>query len=185
MIELHRQIEAKNRLLEELALTDSLTGLPNRRAIEDWAVRQVSGADRHGFDFWVVMADLDHFKSINDTFGHEAGDSVLKKFARIIKSNSRLCDICARIGGEEFLIIFTHTDEKGAMLAIERIRKELESEKFGFASGETKVTASFGMTKLYRHQAQDFPRLLAQADAALYLAKRHGRNRIELAVAPA
>src|SRR5690242_8881099 len=130
IIELHRQIEAKNRLLEELALTDSLTGLPNRRAIEDWAVRQVSGADRHGFDFWIVMADIDHFKAVNDAYGHEAGDSVLKRFARIIKSNSRLCDICARIGGEEFLIILTHTNEEGALLAIERVRKQFESEKF-------------------------------------------------------
>lgn len=102
IIELHNQIEAKNRLLEDLALTDSLTGLPNRRVIEDWAVRQVSGADRYGFDFWVIMADIDHFKLVNDTYGHEAGDSVLKNFAQILKTNTRLCDVCARMGEKNF-----------------------------------------------------------------------------------
>jgi PleD family two-component response regulator len=103
IVELHRQLEAKNRLLEELALTDPLTGLPNRRAIEEWATRQLSGAARYGFSFLVVLADLDHFKAVNDTHGHDAGDAVLKKFAEILKTNSRRSDICGRIGGEEFL----------------------------------------------------------------------------------
>jgi two-component system cell cycle response regulator len=179
-IELHRQLEAKNRLLEDLALSDSLTGLPNRRVIEDWAARQLSGAARYGFDFWVIMADIDHFKVVNDTYGHEAGDTVLKRFAQILKTNTRLCDVCARIGGEEFLIILTHTNQEGAVLAIERIRKQLNSERFGFASGETTITASFGMANYCCHQAQDFIKLLAQADVALYSAKRNGRNRVEI-----
>src|SRR6266536_5461893 len=89
IVELHREIQGKNRLLEELALTDSLTGLPNRRAVEDWSIRQLSGAVRHSFSFWVVMADLDSFKSVNDTYGHEAGDSVLKKFAELLRANTR------------------------------------------------------------------------------------------------
>src|SRR5207302_1382123 len=99
IIELHREIQAKNRLLEELALTDPLTGIPNRRAIEDWGIRQINGAVRHGFTFWVVMADLDAFKSVNDTYGHEAGDVVLKKFADLLKANTRSSNICGRIGG--------------------------------------------------------------------------------------
>jgi two-component system cell cycle response regulator len=102
IVELHRQVQAKNRLLQELALTDALTGLPNRRAIEDWAVRQLRGAARHGFSFWAVLADLDHFKTVNDTYGHEAGDTVLKKFSEILRVNSRRSDICGRMGGEEF-----------------------------------------------------------------------------------
>src|SRR6266704_6192086 len=89
IVDLHREIQAKNRLLEELALTDSLTGLPNRRAIEDWAVRQLNGAVRHGVPFWVVMADLDSFKNVNDTHGHQAGDTVLKKFAELLRANTR------------------------------------------------------------------------------------------------
>ena len=80
IIDLHRQIDAKNKLLEEMAHSDPLTGLPNRRAIEDWAARQLRGAARHGFPYWVVLADLDSFKSINDTHGHAGGDALLQKF---------------------------------------------------------------------------------------------------------
>ncbi len=102
-VALHREIESKNRQLEQLVLTDGLTGMPNRRAVEEWAVRQLSGAMRHGFSFWAIMADLDNFKKINDTCGHSAGDAVLKKFGEILMDNIRRCDMCARIGGEEFL----------------------------------------------------------------------------------
>jgi two-component system cell cycle response regulator len=106
-VELHWEIEAKNRFLEQLALTDDLTGLPNRRAIEQWATKQLSGAVRHNFPFWVIMADLDEFKSVNDTYGHNAGDTVLKTFADILKVNTRRCDICGRLGGDEFVLVLT------------------------------------------------------------------------------
>lgn len=95
--ELHRQLQAKTLLLEELAQTDSLTGLPNRRVIEDWTKRELCGAERHGFGLWLVMADLDHFKSINDTYGHEAGDLVLKRFAEILRRNTRSSNLCGRM----------------------------------------------------------------------------------------
>jgi len=108
IVELHRNIERQNLLLRELALTDSLTGLPNRRAVEEWSTRQLSAAARHGFSFWIAMADVDHFKSVNDTYGHDAGDEVLKKVAQILKSRSRSSDICGRMGGEEFIFILTH-----------------------------------------------------------------------------
>ena len=183
IVELHRQLEAKNRLLEELALTDSLTGLPNRRAIEEWATRQLSGAARYGFSFLVVLADLDHFKTVNDTHGHDAGDTVLKKFADILKSNSRRSDICGRIGGEEFLFILTHTTQENARVVIERIRAELEAAKFDFDGSTLTVTASFGLAGFEGARAPDFNRLVSQADAALYAAKRTGRNRIEIATA--
>src|SRR5262249_18724400 len=111
--ELHRQVEAKNKLLEELALTDALTGLPNRRALEPWATRQLSAAARHGFPLWVVIADLDWFKSINDTYGHDVGDTVLKMFAQILKANTRASNMCARIGGEEFVEVIGHSDRAG------------------------------------------------------------------------
>ena len=130
IVDLHREIQAKNRLLEELALTDSLTGLPNRRAIEDWAVRQLSGAVRHGFPFWVVMADLDSFKSVNDTYGHEAGDVVLKRFADVLRANTRTSNICGRIGGEEFVVVITHVAKPSIQIAIGRIRCELEAQQF-------------------------------------------------------
>jgi two-component system cell cycle response regulator len=181
IIELQRQIEAKNLLLKELALTDALTSLPNRRAIEDWATRQLSGAARYGFSFWVALADLDHFKSVNDTHGHDAGDTVLKAFSEILKSNSRQSDICGRIGGEEFLLVLTHATEENAKRVIDRIRADLEATKFNFDGNRLTVTASFGLVGFTGTRAPDFNRLVAQADAALYSAKRHGRNRLEMA----
>ncbi len=181
IIALQREIEAKNLLLKELALTDALTGLPNRRAIEDWATRQLSGAARYGFPFWVALADLDHFKTVNDTHGHDAGDTVLKAFSEILKRNSRRSDICGRIGGEEFLFVLTHATEEGAKGVIERVRAELGATKFNFDGNSLTVTASFGLAGFVGTQAPDFNRLVAQADAALYSAKRQGRNRVELA----
>ncbi len=180
IIGLQREIEAKNLLLKELSLTDALTSLPNRRAIEDWATRQLSGAARYGFSFWVALADLDHFKRVNDTYGHDAGDSVLKAFSEILKSNSRKSDICGRIGGEEFLLVLTHTTGENAKLVIDRVRVELEATHFNFDGKSLKVTASFGLAGFVGTRAPDFNRLVAQADVALYSAKRQGRNRLEL-----
>jgi diguanylate cyclase (GGDEF)-like protein len=179
VIDLHRQIEAKNRLLEELALTDALTGLPNRRAVEAWAARQLNGAARHGFAFWVVMADLDRFKSVNDTYGHDAGDTVLKKFAEILRANTRSSNICARIGGEEFLIVLTHAERDNVEVAIERIREQVQALRLGFGDRSLCVTASFGISGLQGRAAPDFDLLVKQADLALYSAKHNGRNRIE------
>jgi len=180
IVDLQRQIEAKNGLLEELALTDSLTGLPNRRAIENWECRQLSGAARHGFSFWVVMADLDNFKRVNDTCGHAAGDAVLKGFAEVLKTNSRHSDICGRIGGEEFLMILTHADAKNVRLAVERVSQQFREQQFSFGGKTVRVTASFGIAGFEGKVAPEFAKLVSQADAALYAAKRGGRDRIEV-----
>jgi two-component system, cell cycle response regulator len=183
IIRLHRELEEKNRLLEQLALTDGLTGLPNRRAINEWASRQLNGAIRHSFPFWVIMCDLDKFKPINDTFGHEAGDKVLAKFAEILRTSVRQCDICGRIGGDEFLIVITYSDEAGTRLAIERIRDQVLKQKFTFRGTEVGITASFGMAGFRRGEDTTFEQFVARADAALYHAKRQGRNRIDMAPA--
>lgn len=180
--ELHHQIQAKNLLLEELSLTDPLTGLPNRRAMEAWANREISGAARHGFPFWIAMADLDHFKSVNDTHGHEAGDMVLKRFAKLLKANTRASNMCARLGGEEFVIALTHIDAAGVKIAIERIRNQFESETFSFGGASLRVTASFGIAGSQNKTALNLEQLLRDADAALYRAKENGRNRIECAM---
>jgi two-component system, cell cycle response regulator len=183
MAELHRQIQTKNRLLEELARTDPLTGLPNRRAIEEWAVRALKGAARHGFPFWVVMADLDHFKSINDTYGHETGDLVLQRFAQVLRINIRSSDICGRLGGEEFAAIITHGERAGIYVAIDRLREQLAREHFEHSAASFQATASFGIAGFEgHHQAPTFQQLLRDADAALYAAKRTGRNRVEFAM---
>ena len=180
LIELHRQLEAKNRLLEELALTDPLTKLPNRRAIEDWARRQLSGAARHGFPFWVVLIDLDHFKRVNDTYGHDAGDMVLKRFGEVLKTNTRLSDICGRIGGEEFLQVLTYADEPSVRMVIERVRKQFAAEAFPFGGNTIHVTASFGVAGFQGRTPPPFSELVTQADAALYRAKNSGRNCAEI-----
>jgi two-component system cell cycle response regulator len=181
IVDLHREIQDKNRQLEEMALTDSLTGLPNRRAIDFWASRELSAAMRHDFPIWVVMADLDHFKSINDTHGHDAGDIVLKTFAEILKSNTRSSNICGRLGGEEFLVVLTHAEKDNAAIAIERIRKQFAAQKFTVAGSTFGATASFGMAGIHG-TACDFSDLVTRADAALYVAKRQGRNRIEFEI---
>ena len=179
---LYREIEEKNRLLGELARTDALTGLPNRRAVEEWATRQLSGAARHGFPVWIAIADLDHFKKVNDNHGHEAGDLVLKRFAEIMQANTRSSNFCGRLGGEEFLIVLSQTELHGACAALERLRQKLECERFEFAGTTIQVTASFGISGFQGRQAPQFPELLRQADKALYAAKRNGRNRVEFAV---
>ena len=184
--QVHRQIKIKNTLLEKLALTDALTGFPNRRAIENWAAGQQSGAARHGFSFWVVVADLDHFKEVNDTFGHDAGDAVLQRFSKILKSNTRRSDLCGRLGGEEFLMVLTHSTKENALAVIERIRREVECTLFTFGGCTLRVTASFGLAGFEGHQQPSiFSKLQALADAALYTAKNQGRNRIEFASAAA
>jgi two-component system, cell cycle response regulator len=180
IVGLHRQLEEKDRLLEQLALTDALTGLPNRRAIEHWGAQQLSGAIRHDFHLCVVQADLDQFKAINDTYGHDAGDAVLKRFAEVLKFNTRQCDISGRIGGDEFLLVVTYVTPGGIQVAIDRIREQLRASSFPFGGGDVKVTASFGIADYRRGQTMDFNRLMVQADVALYSAKRLGRNRVEV-----
>ncbi len=182
IVDLHNQVQAKNRQLEELTLTDPLTGLPNRRAIDLWAPRQLSAAARHQFPIWVVLADLDHFKSINDTHGHDAGDTVLRGFAEVLKANTRQSNFCARLGGEEFLVVLTHVEKENVKIPIERIRKQFETKKFTVAGHTFSVTASFGIAGFCGTVAPEFGDLMSRADAALYSAKRNGRNRIEFAM---
>jgi len=179
IIELHRQVQAKNRQLEELALTDPLTGLPNRRAIDIWANHQISAAARHDFSLWVVLVDLDHFKRINDSYGHDAGDTVLKRLSELLKSNTRQSNMCGRLGGEEFLLVLTHADKEQATIAVDRIRKRFEVEEFKFGDEMTTVTASFGVAGFRGSRPPAFNTLVTRADAALYAAKNKGRNRVE------
>ena len=181
-VELHHEIDAKNRLLEEMAHTDVLTGLPNRRGLEDWAARQLRGAARHGFPFWVVAADLDSFKNINDSYGHDAGDAVLKKFAEILKRNTRASDICGRMGGDEFLLVITHVEDEYIRTTIDRLREEIAEWEFCFGTGsKVSTTVSFGIAGFQGKEAPDFSSLVQQADKALYASKRAGGNQVQIA----
>ena len=177
IIAMHREIAAKNRLLEEAARTDHLTGLPNRRAVEDYARKQLSGAMRYKFPLWVLAADLDGFKLINDTYGHSAGDEVLRYFAAVLKANTRAADICGRLGGDEFVVILTHVKKNDVPIFLERVQSALASHDFGFDGKETYVGASFGCAGLAETGGpKQFGELLAEADAALYRAKARKRK---------
>jgi diguanylate cyclase (GGDEF)-like protein len=183
IVELHREIATKNQQLEEMAHTDSLTCLPNRRGLEDWAIRQLRGAARHGFPLWVVHADLDFFKDINDSFGHDAGDAVLKKFAEILKANTRASDICGRMGGDEFLIVMSHVEGEHIRGTIEPLRAELAAHVFTFTGKSVSITASFGIAGFRGGEAPPFHLLVQQADKALYEAKHAGGNQVRIASA--
>src|SRR3982074_2349877 len=111
------------------------------------------------------MADLDRFKRLNDSFGHEAGDLVLKKFAQILKNNCRSCDMYGRLGGEEFVVVLTHSNMKGAFGAIDNIRERLAEKIFTFGAHDVVVTASFGIATL-DEDPEDFGQLVARADRA-------------------
>jgi two-component system, cell cycle response regulator len=182
IIDLHRQIDAKNKLLEEMAHTDALTGLPNRRAIEEWASRQLRGAVRHGFPFWVVLVDLDTFKGVNDTHGHIAGDRLLQGFSEILKTVIRASDICGRLGGDEFLLVVTHVDADGILKTVERFREKLSSKQFQIGDESITITASFGIAGFHGPEIVDFNTLVRRADKELYAAKHAGRNRVKIEI---
>jgi diguanylate cyclase (GGDEF)-like protein len=180
IVELNRELIAKSQKLEEAARTDPLTQLPNRRAIEAWASKQLRGAARHGFPFWVVVADLDSFKSINDTFGHEAGDDVLRQFADILRKNTRASDICGRLGGDEFLVVLTHIKPGNIEKTVSKFREPLAKLSFPFQGKSISVTASFGVAGFHGRDLGEFSKLLRQADLMLYEAKRGGRNLVKV-----
>jgi two-component system, cell cycle response regulator len=181
IVELHRQLEDRSAQLEEVASTDALTGLPNRRAIEAWAEKQLRGAARHGFPIWVVLGDLDSFKEINDSYGHEAGDTVLRTFADTLRRLTRISDMCGRLGGDEFLIVVSHVSAVNIELAINRFRELPGALTFPFAGRSVRISATFGVAGSESGSVRDFDLLVRAADQMLYQAKRAGRNRVLVA----
>jgi two-component system, cell cycle response regulator len=175
IIELNRELSEKSKRLEEAARTDPLTELPNRRAIEDWASKQLRGSARHGFPVWVV-GDVDNFKRINDTYGHDAGDIVLKTFAHVMKKNIRASDMCGRLGGDEFLLVITHVDAANVEATVNRFREQFAALSFPLQGQSVNVTASFGVAGCTGRDTQEFSVLVRKADQMLYEAKHAGRN---------
>ena len=178
IMEMHREIQEKNQLLEAAARTDFLTGLPNRRAVEEYAVKQLGGAIRHGYPLWVILADLNKFKAVNDRYGHPSGDEVLKRFAAILKKNTRTSDICGRLGGDEFILVVTHVPIGHITSLAERLGCTFTIEEFMFKGENVQMTASFGVGGFEVPDRPEFQQLLARADAALYEAKKDGTVRI-------
>ncbi|HUI50690.1 MAG TPA: diguanylate cyclase [Terriglobales bacterium] len=181
IIDLNRELAAKSRKLEEAARTDPLTGLPNRRAIEEWAFKQLRGAERHGFSLWVMLGDIDSFKTINDSFGHDAGDIVIKTFAELLKRCTRASDICGRLGGDEFLLVVTHVESSHIESTVGRFREEFAALSFPFQGQSVSVTASFGVAGCAGRELPDFSTMVRKADQLLYEAKRAGRNAVRIA----
>ncbi|HZE73484.1 MAG TPA: diguanylate cyclase [Pyrinomonadaceae bacterium] len=159
---------------EELAFTDHLTGLANRRRFERQLDREVARTLRYGHAFSLLMIDIDHFKLVNDTHGHEAGDQTLNRLGRVLQEGTRGIDLAARVGGEEFAIILTETDFTGAMEVAERLRSAVKSMEIPSVGS---VSASFGVAEC-PSGAKTVRELIALADAALYRAKREGRDRV-------
>jgi diguanylate cyclase (GGDEF)-like protein len=165
------------RQLEEMATTDGLTGCLNKRAFLDQMEQKLMAAQRFGRKLSVIVTDLDHFKTVNDTYGHAAGDRVLKELGRVLKRVKRETDLVARFGGEEFCVLCEETDARGAQLLAERVRQELESTELLTELGPLKVTASLGVATFPDH-ASTAADLFVQGDKALYEAKHAGRNRV-------
>ena len=165
--------------LEELAARDPLTGALNRRAMNRELRLAVEGNARHGATFGLAMLDIDHFKRINDTHGHEAGDQVLVDFVALVRGSVRKLDQVYRMGGEEFLVLFTAVEGSTLPRLCEALRARIEA---GLRCGGEPVTASIGCAMLER--GEDFASWLARTDAAMYRAKHDGRNRVVLSPPP-
>ena len=158
-------------------INDKLTGLFNRPYFDEAFTRQVALANRYHEDFSVLFLDIDNFKEVNDTFGHLAGDLALQKIAAVITEEKRDSDIAARFGGEEFVLLMTHTDNVSAFVFAERLRKKIEKITISYREQNFKVTVSGGIAS-FPFNSEDPKQLLQMADSAVYLAKGAGKNTI-------
>ena len=171
---------AFHQTLLDQSTKDPLTGLANRGATLAELSTRFDLSRRHDRPLCVVMIDMDHFKQINDTLGHSAGDFVLQAFGDRVRTNLRTSDHAGRIGGEEFLVILSETDLEGAQMFAERLRSSVAETPFLITAGPPlRVSCSLGLAQL-SPQDQDHGALLARADKALYHAKKNGRNRVEV-----
>jgi diguanylate cyclase (GGDEF)-like protein len=166
-------LSEKTRALSEMAATDELTGIPNRRSILEILGHESARASRYTEPLAVLMIDIDHFKDVNDTRGHAAGDLVLKGVAATLHATVRTADFVGRCGGEEFLAILPHQDERGALIAAERIRRRIADSEMG--PDRLKVTVSIGVGAI---ASDGDDAMLSRADRAMYAAKAAGRNRV-------
>ena len=168
-----------NQALREASLRDALTGLPNRRMLVERLREEEQRSLRGSQAFVLAMIDVDHFKQINDTWGHDVGDQVLAQIARALQGGVRPYDVCGRWGGEEFLLLLPETTLELAVPVIERLRCTLRGLALGIEGGQLSVTASFGIAE--QHPGEGYAQTLNRADAALLEAKHSGRDRCVMA----
>lgn len=179
---LQDELKMKNKQLEDLldkvnymAITDALTGLYNRRRFHDVLTSEHERAKRYGTPFSLVMLDIDHFKKINDTYGHNVGDAVLKEVSGILLNSIRDIDTASRYGGEEFMIILPSTDRVQSRIVAERMREAIEQHDF--AGIDSKISVSIGISGMPDAKVDNEEKLIRCADFAMYRAKQLGRNR--------
>lgn len=176
---LQKEIEERKRaegLLEQLAATDPLTGIANRRRLNAILDAEIKRAERFMIPLSFIMIDIDHFKQVNDTFGHQTGDAVLKQIAELIAQSLRAYDVFARWGGEEFAIVVPSNDQKGSVQLAEKLRGKIQLHQFPKVGT---LSCSFGVATHRTHENPET--FIKRADLALYQAKSKGRNRVETA----
>ena len=169
------ELVEKNRLLEVLSVTDKLTGLYNRRKLDELLEEEIIRAQRYRVELSVIMLDIDHFKRVNDTHGHGAGDEVLIEVAGFLRRQTRDADVLGRLGGEEFLVVCPHSSAAASLGAAMKLCEAMAAHRFPIVG---QVTSRFGVASCRPDDTT--ASLLARADAALYRAKGAGRNRVEL-----
>jgi len=175
--EIARRIEAEEGLVE-LASLDSLTGIYNRRAFFELAEKELARAQRYRSVITLLMMDIDHFKRVNDSYGHLAGDQTLVAFAAFCKRNLRSFDLIARYGGEEFIVLLPRTDSQSGKSVAERLRKAVTETEFDYEGENIPIKISIGVASLKKGEEVTLSALIERADQALYQAKHTGRNRV-------
>jgi diguanylate cyclase (GGDEF)-like protein len=173
-----REVQALQQQLREQSTHDALTGLYNRRYLEENLGRELIRAKRDGYCVSVVMGDIDHFKAVNDRYGHLAGDEALRVFGELMRGNSRSSDINCRYGGEEFLLVLPGMTELTASKRAERLRLIVAKTPVKFGTMDIAITASFGVSEFPQH-GENSDELIAAADKSLYAAKEAGRNQVK------
>lgn len=178
--DLEKRVAARTADLEKLAMIDALTGAANRRHFEMRAAVEIAEARRGGYALGAFMMDIDHFKRINDRHGHATGDAVLKQLVDVVTLHLRPCDLFARIGGEEFVVLLPGSDHEDSLAAAERVREAVAAGQFEIEGNRIPVTVSLGVSALADEDEHIGP-AMSRADQALYRAKAAGRNRALLA----
>jgi diguanylate cyclase (GGDEF)-like protein len=182
---LQDELRVKNETLERLSSTDALTGLRTRRYVKEVLSIEFLRARRYDTPLTLMMADLDHFKKVNDTYGHPAGDAVLRGVAAVLLSQMRATDIAGRYGGDELIVILAQSEIQGAALLAQRWREAVEATPLDGGDGQSiEATISIGLAS-FDPKMKSPEELIAAADAALYRAKERGRNRVEWGVSTA
>jgi two-component system cell cycle response regulator len=176
----NRQLEDMLTRAESLAIMDPLTGLYNRRRFETIFVNEFKRASRYQLPLSLLVIDIDHFKKVNDTYGHQKGDTVLRELAKVIQSTIREVDTAARWGGEEFVVLNPNTSRENGLRAAERVRKAVANHAFTGMSSE-RLTVSIGVAGIPAPDLDSHDKMIHAADLAMYCAKKNGRNRVESA----